>query len=374
MKWLTKWTAPRGSASKTHALLDGGLLDVPPDKHGLFLNEYANAVARSEKVHVVEFLTPVFRLFVDLDFPGDTAEDIVDAAIKSGCGVASYYFDVESEACVLRKDVETPGKRGVHVVWKDVYVTTSTAVSFRNHLVSKLDDACPQVSWAQVVDGGVYRTSLRMPWSRKTESPGVYVPSQTCAPDGTFAAIDPPKTAAAIREWIRKTSVRAPDASPTTSCIVTSEPDTSSLASGSKQPVVPESLDKYADALSTLASALPSDYGPIRFASLHRFGDSAAVLRTSCRRCANKSYEEHASSTVYFVILKRGVVYQRCYCRKEVARQGGVTCADFVGTHLAAPKATIDALWPPPTPSMANMMRLFERTRPPLKKRRKKGA
>lgn len=372
MTWLQKWNF-KANQPHTHVLLTGGKISVPDEQHALFLNEYANATARGETLHMVECKTPVFRLFIDFDFRPPPPSETVDAAIRSACGVASYYFEADSRAIVLRKDVESDDKIGVHVTWDAVFVTAQTATAFRNHFVAKLKDACPSgPDWADVVDASVYAggtgTGLRMPWSSKKDTPGVYVPVATCAPDGTLHPIGPIRTASAIRDWIRMTSIRMPGASPTQTCIVTSDAQEKEPATNAK--CTRDSMTSYRDVLTAFHATLPTPYAHQQFIGMHRVGEHCVVLRSNSRKCGNKGYDQHRTNTVYFVVLRKGYAYQRCYCRKDTVREGGVTCTEYIGEAWPVPKDVIDGLWPQPVARTEALWKLMEKTRPTLKKRK----
>ena len=368
--WLLKWSAK--GAAFTHLLLDGGKLFVNDQQHSIFLNEYSNAIARGETLYVAESRTPIFRLFVDFDFKPVPSDDVIQGAIRSAGGIAGYYFEVESRAVVLRKDVELPDKVGVHMTWDAIFVNTQIANAFRNHLVSRLLDACPDVDWKEVVDASVYAGSgLRMPWSNKRTAPGVYRPVSICTSDGSLSDVDHTEyTAPQIREWVRATSIRAPDATLTPTCVVTTEagadhtPDTSHRST-------PENLIAHADILQKVHACLPEAYADQRFTAMHRYGNFCIVLRSSSKKCGNKDFAEHHTNTVYFVVLKKGWVYQRCYCRKDVLRASGVTCTDYMSEPWPVPKDVVDAMWPPLPKQTATLLKMLERTRPPLKKAKK---
>lgn len=372
--WKATWTAK--GAEYTHLLFTGGKLFVPDAQHATFLNAYSNAIARGSTEYIVESITPVFRLFVDFDFKPIPGPDIVDAALKSACGVASYYFDVleNQKAIVLRKSVDAPDKIGVHLTWPSIFVTSHTANAFRSHLVAKLDDACPDVEWKSVVDGAVYRPragSLRLPWSSKPGAAGVYVPTRECSPDGILTKIPEISTAGAYRTWIHVTSVRTPDAVPTKTCIVTSDPIVES-ASGSRGTSTPASLDEFRDALAEFQKTLPPAFTDQRFTGVHRYGDHCVILRSSSKKCGNKDFAEHHTSTVYFVIVKKGYAFQRCYCRKDELRESGVTCTDYIGPPWPIPKSVHAAFWPPVSEDTTKLMKMMDRTRPKLKVKAKR--
>ena len=363
--WKNKWKAK--GQSFTHLLLSGGKLLVDDQQHATFLNEYANAIARGNAEHIVETKTPIFRLFIDFDFSPPPEPCIVDAAVLSACKVASYYFDVDSDAVILKKTATSANKVGVHVTWDDVFVDAATANAYRAHLVSKLEDACPDIvpPWKTVVDAAVFGgTGLRMSWSRKRDAPGVYVPVQTCRVD-VLSDVPAISTAFDIRTWVRRTSIRAPGAVPTRSCIVTAPPPPSPSSSASTSQYA--NVSEYAEALSAFQKTLPEPYRDQRFVGIHLFGDFCVILRSSSKKCGNKNFAEHLSSTVYFVVLKKGHAYQRCYCRKDELRGSGITCTDYAGDPWTLPQEVLDLFWPPPPKPVIDMLKVMDRTRPALK-------
>ena len=371
-EWLQKWRVLSGK-EYTHLLLNGGRLYVPDTQHSTFLSEYSNAIARGETHYVVEAKSPIFRLFIDFDFKPIPSSDIMDAAVKSACSIASYYFDVPSRAIVLKKTVSSEDKIGIHVTWDSVYVDVKTAMSYRNHLVTKLEDACPDVDWKDIVDAAVYRVaagSLRMPWSSKTNAPGVYVPVSTCDASGTLQSIGPIETASQIRDWVKATCIRTPGESPTKTCIVTSD----EFDSSDKQTTTSTHVNvgEYTAVLEKFQKTMPEAFTDSKFTGMHRVGDHCIVLRSNSKKCGNKGYKEHHTNTVYFVLLKKGYAYQRCYCRKDVVREGGVMCAEYVGQPWGLEKSIVDGFWPPVPKSTQNLMALLEKTRPVLKKKKRK--
>jgi hypothetical protein len=372
--WLQKWRVTSGK-EYSHLLLNGGRLFVPDGQHSTFLNEYANAIARGETQYVVETKTPIFRLFLDFDFKPVPSSDIMDAAVKSACTIAGYYFDTVSRAIVLKKTVSSPDKIGIHITWDSVFVDVKTAMSYRHHLVAKLEDACPDIDWKDIVDAAVYRVaagSLRMPWSSKTNAPGVYVPVSVCDASGRIDPVGSIETAGHIREWVRCTCIRTPGESPTKTCIVTSDDyDSVTTTSTSSSQTKTVNVAEFATVLDAFQKTMPDVYrDDQKFTGMHRVGDACVVLRSSSKKCGNKGYKEHHTNTVYFVLLKKGYAYQRCYCRKDVVREGGVTCTEYVGQPWGLDKDILDGFWPPVPKPTQNLMALLDKTRPPLKKKK----
>lgn len=367
----------------THLLLNGGKLNVPDARHGAFLNTYASAVSKREPVYVVESKTRVFRLFVDFDFqPPAPDDDSITAAIQSMATVAGYYFDTTSDAVVLRKDIETGGKVGIHMTWDTIYVTPLVAKAFRLHVLQKLERASPEIDWASIVDVAVYGGSgLRMPWSQKKNAPGVYVPIFVIDHHGTMTPVSTPETVLDIQRWVHRCCIRTPEAQPTGTCIVTADAASDTRATTSTGGPVAEHLAEYTEALDLIQQILPEAYADQRFTSMHRYGDHCIVLRSSSRRCGNKGYDHHASSTVYFVVLRRkGIGYQRCFSRKDMVREGQVTCTDYVGPPFTIPERALSLLWPPETTAtpaahskvrLKRTMDLLNKTRPAVRIKKK---
>lgn len=370
------------SCTFTHLLLNGGKLNVPDAKHGAFLNTYAAAVSKGTDLYVVESKTRVFRLFVDFDFqPPAPDDDTITAAIQSMAAVAGYYFDLSSDAVVLRKDVETGGKVGIHVTWDSVYVTPIIAKAFRLHALQKLIDASPEHDWASIVDVAVYGGSgLRMPWSKKKSALGVYIPIMIIDHNGSITNVTKPTNVMEIQRWVHRCSIRTPDAIPTGTCIVTAGPCDDAETKNTEGPQA-EAMGEYTEALDMVHNVLPEVYRTQQFMTMHRYGDHCIVLRSSSKRCGNKQYEPHASSNVYFVLLrKKGIGYQRCFSRKDVVREGQVTCTDYMGPPFTIPEQALSLFWPPEstaTPAaaasirMKRTMELIKKTRPAVRIKKK---
>lgn len=350
---MNKWRAP--GREFTHLVLTGGRLAVGDAQADVFLTEYARAVDRGDALHLVERRTPVFRMFMDMDFAPPPPPEIVTAAVQAACAIAGEFFEYAGEAVVLRKDAEAAGKVGVHVTWDGVYATSETALAFRARLCARLEEAHP-LAWGDVIDPSVYAGSgLRMPWSAKAGAPGVYRPTEVCTAAGALRPAGVDATAA----WVRRCAIRAPGAVPSPSAVAADAAETSCARATSL------TLAAHAATLEAVRATVPQAYGAVEFTGMHPFGDACMVLRTACRRCANKAggalHGAHASSTVYFVVLRRGVAYQRCYSRKE-----GRGCAEFASDAWPVARAVVDAWWPPPTA----LEGLLARTRPPLKKKK----
>lgn len=345
MEWARQWMVPtHDTAPTTHLILTGGKLRVSDASHTDFLYAFANAVARGEHPSIVERRTDVFRLFFDLDMhlddamPADRGRTLLDGCILSISAMTREWFVAPSHAAIiLRKNGDSGDKIGVHLVFESIYVTATTALAFREYIVARLTDAVPDVKWGDLVDPAVFKGSgLRLPWASKRDGTTWYVPRSRVV-DDKVEAVDISDTAAHVREWVRKTCIRAPGDVPSHVLQDTQEPTTTSSCTTTS--VSLRDLD-----LGDLP--IPETYQPHTATSMHRVGDHALVVRSSSKKCANKGYAEHRSSNVYFVVLKRGIAYQRCYCRKDPV-DDQTPCSAFASPPWLIPDAVIARLFPP---------------------------
>lgn len=355
--WYQRWLTT--STSSTHLLLTGGKISVPDGSHATFLAEYANSIARGERTSFVERRTDVFRLFFDLDMHLDeipqgapAPETLLRGAILATCALAREWFVLDdiredaSVATILRKDVEASDKIGVHLVFTDIFTTAEGALAFREHVVSTLVDAVPDAQWNDIFDAAVFKGSgLRLPWAPKAHSqPGIYVPKFEIRGED-LVPVPHPTCAEDYRAWIRTTTIRAPDAVPTAvAAAYYSETCSRSSSSSSIVDVVALRASEYESIVSALN--IPHVYEPYRVVHVHRVGEHAVVFRSSSRKCANKWFSEHRSSNVYFVVLRKGVCYQRCYCRKDTTdRTTGKPCSTFASPSWEVSAEAVEALF-----------------------------
>lgn len=380
MSFLAQYRARQGD-KRSHLLLDGGVLDVPDDRHAAFLNAYANAVARGERMCVVEIKTPVFRLFVDLDFKGSSAvsgeEDLKRRICQTCYDVAVACFEIDRVEMVVLEATGGSASRGVHLVFPDIFVTVDTAKAYR-HAVSAEVPASEGVDLAKVFDACVYSGSgLRMPWScKKDASSGWYVPTrvQTAgAQEGITIG-----TSSEFRSWLRKTCIRAPGAAetPVKNCekfhaVQATHP--ASAASSTWRRGLPD--DKLL--APKLLANLPACFAGTGITGHSRLSDDVLVLRSDSGYCGNLGWRAHKTNTVYLVVNKgRKSVHQRCYCRCETTehRLFGM-CKDYASPEFPVANDVLKALFDGESDDTAASnvsARIFENTRPVLRKKGKK--
>lgn len=166
----------------THYLLDGGKLHVHDEAP--FLSRLARSLWMSEHVYLVEVRTPVFRLYVDLDFletearPPEARLREVVATIRRTVAerhhAGSQCVTLGAADKVMEKGGERYVKTGLHVVFPDLYVTVRQALWIRSavvsDLVARLGERPAHNPWADVYDACVYKgNGLRMPGCRKAD-------------------------------------------------------------------------------------------------------------------------------------------------------------------------------------------------------------
>ena len=374
------WMLRQGEKNRavTHLFLDGGRASVPDDDAGVFLNMYATALSRKERLAVVEVRTPVFKLFMDLDARVFKEEDYdFEPFFEQVASAAAVFFDTAETPCMVvcstdpKDESPTVKKRGFHILWTNIFVSSETALAFRDHLLDVVVPTLPVManSWDDAIDACVFKANgLRMAWSYKSSDQAdtrIYVPQWTYGETLTHKR--------SRREWVHDLSIRAPRAipTPTTVPIVSIYADKNALSSTFG---TAKNVESYRHVLPAVAAAIPVEYGEISFTGLFKC-EHVVMLRTTNRYCANVG-REHKASQIYFAITRHGVS-QRCYCRKD-PQFGRAACKDFVGEVHALPESVISAFLgdatppaPPPLPSAAtatttSLDDLLKRSRPPM--------
>lgn len=221
---------------QTHLDMSGGKFHIPfvaddskfpLDTEDTFLKLYASVYLDGHKMWFIEQRTPVFRLFMDLDFKQPEALRalqieaialVVSRSIRTFwtraaedsfrvvCCTTSYKTESCSgcacdcvkqspdPTCLLCKGLGCTGKSrtgkdcekcnghpikkktGVHLIWPCLFVTTDMCLDMRETVIADLisrfgQRSSPLNGWRDVVDAAVYTntTGLRMLGSRKTE-------------------------------------------------------------------------------------------------------------------------------------------------------------------------------------------------------------
>lgn len=354
------WLSYGHDARPTHLLLDGGKACVPDDAAGAFLNAYALAVVRNLKPCVVELRTKVFRLFLDLDIKTHRDAPRLDlhklVSTLQTCVVRFFKVD-EPRAVVCSTQPVDLGehiKDGKHVVWTNVWVTSSTALAFREAVLDDLQAALPDACarpWESVVDSCVFKSNgLRMPFSAKGRSSNAtYTPSHVWVGEH-HEEVEEPSGVAAVRAWVHSLSIRTFNMAETgvrEGILVRHASNEASKEASKEACGVAKSLTQYKHVLPLLQQALPVQYAGQRFTGLVEF-ESCFVLRSSTQYCGNKQ-GLHNTCGVYFVLTLNGI-YQGCYCRCDTTdgRRWGL-CKDFKSDVWEVDPRVLRAFFPDKT-------------------------
>lgn len=335
----------------THYFMDGGKCHVPDDVVEEFMQAYCNALREGHKQYLVESRTPLFKLFMDVDLHSKSpvSDDLVLRICKCVHAGSKEFFDpMESNfiicTCAERKIPETGlYKRGVHVHWTNVFVSSSKAMLFRNHVLQKCVDTfgeCFATPWSKILDQTVYKSSgLRIIGSSKKDVPGEYMPWMVITKDDNLTSVERPEEN--MMQWVLATSIRTSS----TRSIVADTTDAKGEErilkteyKGDFSRLNPQEHNKMIDAVTMVIQTIrdkngQSFYKRLRMTTLYKVKDGSHItyiLGTTCKNCLNKSVSDsHRSNHVYFVVNESGI-FQKCFCRCETTEgRKYMMCKDF---------------------------------------------
>ena len=206
-KMLKRWSSeikswdPPPKRPETHVSMSRARFHIPFDKEPEFLKTYASCVTLGVKFFLVEQLTPVFRLFVDLDIAqlaGVPENQMEAAAFIVQRTTTKFYPDIAPDDFVTMRTIvctttykrvpakgTTPElwKSGIHIHFPNLFVTRDMALNIRESCVAELEGAGdglgkrlpPSNAWGDAFDASVYGKGqkgggLRLPGSNKTDT------------------------------------------------------------------------------------------------------------------------------------------------------------------------------------------------------------
>lgn len=181
----------------THTMLDGGLLHVPFVSSGTFHQMLAEDLDNGVSNFIVEYKTPVFKMFVDLDILEDNP--ISDSRLHAWfCDIQSVMKeifgqefpapvegsdDVDKLLMIVcrapvkqkEKNKQIYAKTGVHLIWPHVAVDSEKALFVRSAWIQYFEKKYglrhAANIWEDVFDRAVYeKNGLRMVGSSKLEN------------------------------------------------------------------------------------------------------------------------------------------------------------------------------------------------------------
>ena len=165
----------------THTLFTGGRFSIVDQHSEDFLRAYALDVQNGVPHFVNELRTPVFNLFIDVDFVGArelTDEECVALTAIAQSTIAEFYPDAAAPpfAVICRaaaKAHEKGAKSGVHVHFPNLKVDRVMAMTMRGMLLVRLAEQSTLTplnpgGWGDVIDEQVYiHSGLRLLGSLK---------------------------------------------------------------------------------------------------------------------------------------------------------------------------------------------------------------
>ena len=304
----------------THFFMDGGTLHVPQDRLHAFSKEYVNNVScAGRKVCLVESCDPQnFIFFLDLDYK--SGEQLSHGEIEDISVRISTILNIgRSLVLVTEPRVVAPGviKSGVHIVWPGKITDRQGAMDYRQQLIDEMGD-----EWEVVLDAAVYRGGLRLPWSwkydKKTNSYSKpYIPIHVVTEKNKIEAV----YSRPDEHLFRMASIIVPPHK-REGWFDVNKPEIEVADKGTQQNL--ELFMRY---------NVPH-HKSTAIKSMWKNGDQVVVTVKSTY-CENKG-GAHSSNHTYFVLNKRGEIYQKCHDE---------CCRDFRGTHYLIPAHMRDKIF-----------------------------
>jgi hypothetical protein len=340
---------PEDHRTITHFFMDGGKAHVPDDCVDEFVERYCEALRAGHKQYAVESRTPLFKLFMDVDL--QSRSPVEDEAVMKICAVIraaslEFFDSMESNVIVCVCPERSLGggfKRGVHVHWTNVFVSSSKALTFRNLVLKQVTEAfgeCYMVPWSKILDMTVYKSSgLRMIGASKVDAPGEYWPWRMFTKDGSLVDVQDPRVR--MEEWVASTSIRTRFSTTAPVSDTTDQRgEEKILKADYKGDVSHLNIQEHSESISEvlrLVSSIKDSrgnafYKKFRATSLYRIKDGTHltfIMGTSCKSCMNKVNGVHRSNHVYFLLNDAGL-FQKCFCRCETTEgRKFKMCKDF---------------------------------------------
>jgi hypothetical protein len=298
-----------GRDPATHTFFDGGKACVPPSARDAFHKAYLACVGRGEELHVIERTpSPKFSFFMDVDVP--TGVELAWPGVAQA--VCAVLPGTDSGPVIVCGKREARGaKCGMHIFWPGITVNADIAVHVCKEVAARLP---AEGRW---IDSSVYRTGLRMLWSRKgpaSAATDFYEPLH----DGVAPSL----------EWLH-------------TCSLWPKADARDLTQEYEVVDVPRA-PSHTDTFG-IEDLLPLEYGACRLRNVSR-SERSVVLSSTSKYCANVG-REHRSNHVYFVATSDGV-FQRCHCACDDlrGRREGL-CKNF-SVRVADPPTRLFGLRP----------------------------
>ena len=271
----------RKSGPSTHVLLDGGILNVPPDQTKIFYNAYVSDILHGTRLCIAEKRLKRFKFFLDIDFYSKDDTERLDYVKLS----EELHRIIEDGDCIVaaakpREVPEKGTKYGIHIIWPGKVVTFQKAQSLRLKVLRELGD-----EWTEAIDG--ITSALRMLWSFKDEPGSTYYFPFGRVSKGTFSKfVDPVPTP----EYIEMFTIQVPGGD-------RESPEEEEALGDS------EGLEKY---------ICENTHRALKITKVSKCRDNINwFIGTDSRYCENIK-GTHRSNHVWFCMSPNGILSQRC--------------------------------------------------------------
>lgn len=172
---------------KTHLSLCGGKYCVPNHLYQDFLKMMSDVLNNEEELYISENRTDIFRFIVDVDYEDEKilSDDVLNEILKIIHSVLVHFIkpDVDKSMLILKPtdfkkkidpiNEEIIYKSGIHIYFKNIFITSDTAILLRSAIIQKLNEykLRPKYNpWEKVIDLSIYKgCGLRMPGNFKIE-------------------------------------------------------------------------------------------------------------------------------------------------------------------------------------------------------------
>jgi hypothetical protein len=323
----------------THIRLNGGKYYVPRRYLFEFYEGYTYYLGHSEDHFICESLNNVsnHRFYCDLDIELSVKEwetiDLKQHIIMPLYETLNEYFNDRNIFMIVCKSNATGLKRGLHLIFPNVIVIQSQAVTLCGWLLEQLIQKHPTaIDWKKIMDTGVYRSGLRMLYSFKLKERTQYHVAWThpSMSNETFQ----PKNKSKFRETFGshelKRFMQIVDCSIfniyNEQAIVVSATGSSDTIPSECSPIDEKSFYEIQQFVN---EHIPKYWKSVVSQVKHYTNPDHYVLRLMSRYCYNLDSEHH-SENVFFVISPINGFYQKCFCScntKDNRRFG--LCKDF---------------------------------------------
>lgn len=309
---MQRWRSNGGVL--THTLMNGGSLSVPKCDSNDFFKTMVECMTKKEKLYVVELKTPKFKMFMDVDYVGETElsrDEIVDIIHKIHQVIPGRCVS----AIAKPKKKDSLIKSGIHIHWPDLTVTKSRAIELMNDVLATDEP------FTKFIDDSVYKGSgLRMLWCYKKGrcgDEGPYEPFYDASAQKFFVNTHVPKFS-----LLKLFSIRVE----------------SSVDEDLKVLNVPEEdLERFIHTCvdtERRMKGIREDADTTKITKITR-QNNHVFIQTMSKFCLNKK-QCHKSNHVYYVVeVDKKEFYQRCFDDE---------CKKYQGTRHRVPMRIMDRI------------------------------